>query len=66
MLEGETNMAEEAVADVNAATQGPNFGERSRAIMDSGAGRHIASKGDLKGYQLEKSDHPGFRGAGGE
>ena len=59
-------MAEEATAGVHAITKEVAFGDKSRPIMDSGAGRHIANKNDVRGYRLDKSDHPGFRGAGGE
>ena len=51
---------------MNAIAKDPAFGDKSRAILVSGAGRHIAGTRDLKGYKLEKSDHPGFRGAGGD
>ena len=42
------------------------FGTKSPPILDSGAGRHICKRTDLPDYVLEKSDHPGFKGAGGE
>ena len=63
-----TLLAEEAPAGVNAVDKDKEemvFGA-DPPILDSGAGRHIVNPKDLKGYKLDKSDHPGFRGAGGE
>ena len=34
--------------------------------MDSGAGRCICNASDLPGVPIQQSDHPGFRGAGGD
>jgi hypothetical protein len=65
-LKSEMNAMEEIIGDTNTLGGDSKFGGDTEMIWDSGAGRHLCAHKHVPGYQLEKSDHPGFSGPSGE